>query len=55
MAKFNAKENDPERYARVKEEQAKLQTRCKSELRLARADTVQVRVAISSPVSVLRL
>ena len=36
MAKFNAKENDPERYARVKEEQAKLQTRCKSELRLAR-------------------
>ena len=36
LAKFNAKENDPERYARVKEEQAKLQTRCKSELRLAR-------------------
>ena len=36
MAKFNAKENDPECYARVKEEQAKLQTRCKSELRLAR-------------------
>ena len=33
MAKFNAKENDPERYARVKEEQAKLQTRCKSELK----------------------
>ena len=40
MAKFNAKENDPERYARVKEEQAKLQT---------------VKVAIGSPVSVLRL
>ena len=36
MAKFNAKENDPERYARVKEEQDRLRTRCKSELRLAR-------------------
>ena len=36
LAKFNAKEYDPERYARVKEEQDRLRTTCKSELRLAR-------------------
>ena len=36
MAKFNAKENDPERYAQVKAEQDKLQIKAKSQLRLAR-------------------
>lgn len=50
MAKFNAKENDPERYARVKEEQAKLQTRCKSELRWLAC----VRIATINCLSLLR-
>lgn len=36
MAKFNAKENDPERYAKVKAEQDMLITKAKSQLRLAR-------------------
>ncbi|MEE0963339.1 MAG: hypothetical protein U0L73_03850 [Ruminococcus bromii] len=36
MAKFNPRENDPERYARVKAEQKILLTKAKSQLGLAR-------------------